>query len=552
MFDQSPAIAELLRQITVSRASAHDLRTQLVDFQSISSQQRDLLHQELEQQRERKREEDSSRLELKSKTKNLEDSKRNAESNKRDVDKKLKSAESRRDDAARKIERLHAEISKSKGMMEEDQRWIRDGDDQKGEAEVLQEQLAHKKMEIKVAEDVVAALNLRAKEMEDRIVEERERLKKLVEEAHLRRLRQREEPAPQDDLIWPPFDHSTSMEMDAPVQMLSPRRKTISLGSSSIPEPKGRSGATVANFAPFDDTPAVDKGMLTPSTLISSSVIRSISSGGTPSDMELSRSFQSDSDPFIIRSDRACLGDWRRNSGGGDGFISSSPTSLNGPRFFDETPYETTRPGYFDPELRPSQPISVDSMDLQRAFLRLPNRNSSDPLSPAASSPNLTEVPAAHPPRRWFSVKERKALNPQAEEFSLAHHNASTHSFLKLPISTTPGFDALNPSTGLTPSTSTNTPSSTSAPRSSFFYKAFAPSPAERAALGVGVGSLERLPSLSDVGSLNTSPVAPAAVPAVVAPAGEGSFARSMAWLNALPRRKPKFSPWDDDDEHLS
>jgi len=237
------------------------------------------------------------------------------------------------------------------------------------------------------------------------------------------------------------------------------------------------------------------------------------------------------------------MGDWRRHSG--DGFMSTSPISLND-RFYDDSPYvESKRSsgGYFDPEF--SHEMSQNAMDHQRAFLRLPDRHNSDlySMAPAAtSSPNLTDPPVQAPLRRWFSVKDRKSLNPQAEEFSI-----STNPLLKPPP---PSFDALNPSSGLSSTAS----SATTTTSSSFFYKAFAPSPAERAALGVSVGrtSLELLPSLSDVGSLNTSPVLAAAeLPAVVVSPpthGEGSFARSMAWLNSLPRRKPKFSPWDDDE----
>jgi len=288
---------------------------------------------------------------------------------------------------------------------------------------------------------------------------------------------------------------------------------------------------------------------------VPSSGLKSLA-GRVPVEVDLSRPILSDNDPFVIQ-DWSSPSGWRRNSGG-PGLIPVTPSSVSGPRLFDDVPYEPGRVGskdYPDLDLRPSPsrlnslPPSPDALDLHRAFLRMPGRANSEPQvpNPKAKEPML--------PRRWFSVKERKSLNPQAEEFNLK----TSSPFLQHRTGVPASFDALNPSiTNLAASTrSSSSNHNNTAASSPFFSKAFAPSPAERAALGMGTlnVSLEKLPSLSDVGSLNSSPAHINAVPAVASPpvvsAGpevESSFTRSMAWLNALPRRKPKFSPWEDDE----
>jgi hypothetical protein len=580
-----------------------------MEFQNASSQQREALHRDLEVQKERKREEDSTRLELKSKTKHLEDAKRNAESSKRDADKKLKTAEARRDGTMHKLELVRSEISKLREKVDEDLRWIKreteeqgdlvDGEREKGELECLQEELTRKKVEIKVAEDVANDLSIRTKELEDIIKEETERLKKVLREACLRKVYpwyadpEREPPARQSAIVdvnnsvaglfWPPAyhlspapslqpsdrsSHPSGPELDLPPlpdEQASPITKTLSLTNppaiSGLVFGQNDQRHTLSNFAPFDNcspispTPVTEGGALsTTPSFVPNGLMNSLH-GGASMDMEPSRSYQSDNDTFVIRLDRGGLGEWRRNSGGGEGFVSMTSSPITGQRPFDNNLYEPRRRGsiggdYLDPEFRPSQLTTIPSsnaMDLQRASLRAPSRTNSDPVSP-----NLTTNEIV-PPRRWFSVKEKKTLNPQAEEFSLKHSGLT--SFSKHRTSVSASFDALNPSSSsLASSTRSNSSTTTN---TQFFSKAFAPSPAERAALGMGTlnVSLEKLPSLSDVGSLNSSPAHVHAVPAVVAPpeasAGpevENSLTRSMAWLNALPRRKPKFSPWEDDE----
>ncbi|KAI0705047.1 hypothetical protein C8T65DRAFT_728027 [Cerioporus squamosus] len=188
LWDSSPIIAEVLRQISQSKQAVHDLRTQLADYRSASSESHASIQTELAAQRERKREEDAARAELKGRTKTLEESKRTAESSKRDAEKRLRAAESARDSAAARIERLGEEIGALRSRMQDDEEAIvhvkEEGDVQEKES---QETLERKKKEIKVAEEVVAALNMRAKELEERIAQEEERLRRAKEQAEIKK-----------------------------------------------------------------------------------------------------------------------------------------------------------------------------------------------------------------------------------------------------------------------------------------------------------------------------------------------------------------------------
>ncbi|OSD06744.1 hypothetical protein PYCCODRAFT_1430931 [Trametes coccinea BRFM310] len=188
LFDSSPVIAEVLRQISQSKAAVVELSSQLTEFQNSAEKSRAHIQSELEEQRKRKREEDAERAKLKTCTKTLEDSKRSAESSKREAEKRLRAAESARDSATARIGKLEEEIGALKTRMSSDEEEIvrrkEEGDVKEKET---QEELERKRKEIKVAEDVVAALNSRAKELEERIAQEEERLRKAKEQAEIKK-----------------------------------------------------------------------------------------------------------------------------------------------------------------------------------------------------------------------------------------------------------------------------------------------------------------------------------------------------------------------------
>lgn len=273
LFDQSPVISEILRQISTSKSAVYDLRTQLSDFRNAAAESHSAIQSELDKQRERKRTEDDARSQLKSRTKTLEDSKRSAESGKREAEKRLRAAENARNSASERIERLDKEIESLKMRMEGDEEAIVRCKDDADEVEMgLGEELEKKKKEIKVAEDVVAALNSRTKELEENIAAEEERLKRAKEQAELRKQdrdffplhSQAAEPAWTP--IVPPMDHhadiheqiNTNLSQNIEV-FPSPTHITIAQGRrsstsedsqlySSPPRPRQLSLSSISNF----------------------------------------------------------------------------------------------------------------------------------------------------------------------------------------------------------------------------------------------------------------------------------------------------------------
>ena len=565
--DQSPVIADLLNRISSTKAGVQELRSQIADFRAQSSQQRETLNRDLEAHRERKRQEELTRSDLKSRTKSLEDSKRNAENVKREAERKLKSAQARRDEVARRITHLASEIIKWRSRLGDDREWIANiqsggtaGDHEKMERVNLGGELQKRKAEIQVVEDVISTLTSRVKDLEDKVVDGRGRLKVIFEQAHqVSRLPEQDRnivsPANpptsltdrEDDLSWPP----TKTPSTSSIHILGQPRVLVADDLICSHPP--------AKFSPFDDPASLvptDGEMLQSAFLIPSELINSLVDA--PLDMDL-RSFKADNDPFIVQLNRPTTA-WGNN----DRTETHEATTTTIPRLANDPPSERILGNgnsggrtvdTFDVSAHPQ--LKGSSLDQQRATLRTAVSDRHPVLDSFSSSPNLVDSPrdpgVTSPPRRWFSVKEKKKLNPEAEAFNLPNTRSSFKP-------TVPAFfDALNPSKStLDSSLESNSPPhnpTESVTHSTFFSKAFAPSPAERAALGAGRfhTSLERLPSLSDVpGTLHTAPIishttSTSSQDAVTVAPGS-SFARSMSWLNSLPRRKPKFSPWDDED----
>jgi len=301
------------------------------------------------------------------------------------------------------------------------------------------------------------------------------------------------------------------------------------------------------NFSPFGDSESriqVPPALMSPTSqsLIPSGLISSLdSSDGS------SRSFQSDNDAFMDK-------EWREASlhrtrsqqqlspSFGVGPITVSPTSLHGPSAndYERDPFEVRVPLTSPPGREREYRMSESSMDMQRVTLA--HRTHSDPTSNKEDEPAPSTAADKAVSRRWFTSnkdKPKKGLNPDAKEFSLPKKAAGSA------VSPRPtAYDALNPN-GL----GSNMMAPASASHS--LLRAFAPSPAEREALHRALGgstntSLERLPSLSDMGSIPSSPALAHAVPAAQR-AIDGKVLPT--WLSSLPRiRKPNFSPWEDEE----
>ncbi|KAF7321327.1 Proteophosphoglycan ppg4 [Mycena kentingensis (nom. inval.)] len=558
LFDQSPRIAEVLQQISASRNSVLELRTQLADFQVTASTSHAALQGEVDAFRERKRQEDASRSELKSRTKALDDSKRAAESVKRDADKRLKAAQSSRDDARQRMEFLDKEIELLTRRRAEDETSVTQRQHVSQTEQEIAVAVDNKRHEIKATEDVIVALNSRARELEDRLASERERLKLVRERAELRKQDRSFQPyttaAPAvpwtigprnyydaaldgSDLVSGRNRRSSDPHSSFPT---SPRPAKLSLGSLSnfnpgpqLAHPNGYSIYDDAfngqphlsgNFSPFGD-PSMAPTILSPTSqsLIPSGLISSLDSGDGPS-----RSFQSDSDAFVDK-------DWREASlrrarsqqrseaqhSPAFGPLTSSPTSVHGPSFngYERDPFEVsvlTSPSLREREFR----LSGDG--------RLVQRGQSDPTG-GHEDVNSTAT-------------DKAGLTPDAKEFSLPTNRKAAATSPRLP-----SYDALNPN-GL--GSSMMAPASTN----NSLLRAFAPSPAEREVLHRALGgssntSLERLPSLSDVGSIPSSPAHVHAHAVVPPPPQRAMDNKGLpSWLASLPRiRKPNFSPFDEE-----
>ncbi|KAJ7188341.1 hypothetical protein C8R46DRAFT_1054489 [Mycena filopes] len=552
LFDQSPRIAEVLHQISLSKTSILELRGQLADFQVSASASHASLQGEVDSFRDRKRQEDASRSELKSRTKTLDDSKRAAESIKRDAEKRLRAAQNARDDASQRMEHLDKEIMTLQQRLVDDQSSVLQSQEVSLPEIEIAEALEHRRQEIKVAEDVIAALNLRARELEDKLSSEKDRLKLVRERAELRKQDRSFHPLQAASGPWSLasrnfYDSNTTTEAsdtsaatrsrrssDPHALPTSPRPAKLTLGGISnfngpalgnLVNPAPRSNGysifddvflnqpsqqVSGNFSPFGDA-SLAPALMSPisQSLIPSGLMSSLDSADGSS-----RSFQSDNDPFMdkewreasLHRTRSQLPSDTQSSSPSFGPITMSPTSLHGPSSndYERDPFEVrvlTSPPAREREYRVS---SESPMDMQR--VSLVHRTHSDPTSNKEDEPAPLTAADKAVSRRWFASskdKPKKGLNPDAKEFSLPRKPTSTVG--------SPQREALHRALG----GSTNT-------------------------------SLERLPSLSDMGSIPSSPAHVHAVPAVQRAIDSKGL---PSWLSALPRiRKPNFSPWDDDE----
>lgn len=531
--------------------------------------------------RQRKRDEDTSRAELKSRTKTLEDSKRHAEGHKRDAEKRLKAAQNARDDCTQRMAYFDTEITNLQLRSENDTAAIVQikVDSAKAEQEIS-EALESKKLEIKVAEDVIAALNARTKELEEKLARERERLDRVRERAEIRKQDHSFYPLhvvnPESN-TWSPIAYATSKE--------SPRNSSASRDVSKSPaarparlsigdisnysakssDPSLRSqGYTIfdddlapvqphhtTKFSPFGDADTVaytHGNKLSPTTSLL--IPAGLMSHSTES---LARSFRSENDVFLDKDWRGLHLPHSQSVDGHAMVTTSSPTALTFPAFNEYDPFEVRHP----------EGMRSEYMNSQRAFMPLPNRNHSDPTATATNNSTSGEPIDTAQRRRWFSMKDKpkKGLNPDAKVFHLTKSTVASNFGpigppVAAPMTTNAQhhtFDALNPN-GL----GSHMMSAASSNVTSSLLRAFAPSPAEREVLQRAFGgstnaSLERLPSLSRVGSITSSPTHVHAV----AVTNEQSRPASLhlergglpSWLQSLPRiGKTNFSPWDDEE----
>lgn len=561
LFDQSPRIAHVLEQISASKALLVDLHAQLHDCQTSTSHTHALLQEEVTSYRERKRVEDAGKLETKSRTKTLEDAKRSAEAVKREADKKLKTAQSARDHTAQRIEFLDKEMVELQERACADEEVLRQSTGETSSVERdLAEELERKRQEIKDAEDIVAALNQQVRGLEDQLNEEQEKLrnkKSSIENRRAKRLQTLIQDSSRTSV--PPNgltdSNNASTELDGQAKLQSAvsfpsYQPHLTVGTSlalnSVPSSADDSAQpsydvfstsrqAAYNLSGFADEVSGAFGLpvLSPTgqSLIPSSLITSLDSADA---ISTSRSFKSDADPYLEKEWRDKDQSYHTQSNEGYDMSTSYDPFCMSPVALSDASFSSPRRRSLD-----EYPVTYENEHANGQWLTS-RQTDNGPLhldtEQTTSGPKISA-------RRWFPTlpkdKPKKGLNPDAKEFSLSKAPAPpTHHSL-------PSFDNLNP-TGI----GSSMMSSAASTSESLFLRAFAPSPAEREALQRALGgantSFERLPSLSNVGSIPSSPSHIHALP--IAPS---SHANKLlpSWLPAFPRsHKSQFSPWGNEE----
>ena len=620
-FDSTPAVAELTQQISQTRALNLELHNQLSEHSSTATAVDAALSTELSSVREAKRSEDVARGELKARTKTLEDSRRAAEAGKRDAERRLRATQKAKTEAGTCIEKLGEEIRALEAQVQQDEVAIQVTAEAAAQEELdIRARVKQCQGEVRVAEEVVMALNIRVRELEDSIERERIALAATRERAEALQREQdshrfdvvSEQPSdtmptsefsPTSPVLEQRMGHEILDPFPTPLEKDSDDRERGGSGSVSTrssphlcsltttpslnvgygthtqaqllpvgsPESRARiakgysifdedlaslpNPAQGTKFLPFGDSAVADGSRtlsLTPNGLVQSPDV--VGETGTPAEM-LHRRIQSDNETLD--------GDWRRRLS----LSGVGPDSHAFPRV-DDGAMDSSEPFGIRPV--PRHRMTSDPMDVPGVW----SRANSDPVPPPIVAVRQEEART-----RWWrgpdkerrstvdGTESRRGLNPDAKVFSFSKPLFGMHAV--------PAFDALNGSTSESPvsgvtgdsanGSATTTANSRRTPGffSGLAMRAFAPSPAEREALQRALGgstntSFERLPSLSEVGSmptpaLNHGPANSAASSGMpwfdIGPGpGEG-----RSWLRELgvsmPRpSKIKFSPWGDGD----
>ena len=628
-------MAELTQKINQTRALNLELRNQLSDHTNSATAADTALSTELSNIREAKRIEDVSRGELKARTKTLEDSRRAAEAGKRDAERRLRATQKAKAEAGTRIEKLAEEIRGLEAQVQEDQTAVEAAGEAAAQEELeIHAQVKRCKREVRVAEEVVTALNVRVRELEESVEGERIALATARENAEV--LRREQQSLKQTFILkrsqdpWEailtskpslatsvldsgigyetldPFPtplekgsdrdrdrgSSGTMSSHSSPHLHSPGAVGVGFGAPSQLQPVGTPEALArrakgysifdedlatlphstlsSNFLPFRDNDAdtnvnhaltlLPNGLdQSPDDLPGSTTVRE--TGAT--DEPLSKSFQSDNDAFLER-------DWSRR------LSVPESTSAVGSSALDHGDESAEAFDLYG--MPPRRRLTSDPMDAQRVW---PSRTSSELIT----SP-INVVPPPEARTRWWwpgADKERRSTTDGNEQRKGLNPDAKVFNFSRKPLFGVPPLaplDSLNPSASSlqvsaaangiddgTGATTTAAGGSTSGFLSGLAMRAFAPSPEEREALqralgGSTNGSLERLPSLSEVGNMPTSPV-PTHEQTHAAAAGHSlglpwfdanpGATTGRSWLRDLgvsvPRPgKIRFSPWGDSE----
>ncbi|KIJ39491.1 hypothetical protein M422DRAFT_781064 [Sphaerobolus stellatus SS14] len=281
----SPIISEILQQLEDARSATSDLQTQLEDAHAASARTAARLQEELNVARETKKKEDEGRTTIKVRTKVLDDTRRTAEGNKREAEKKLKNVSGKKDGMLGMIEKLEKETEEFKRRgVEREERALEENERVKEEGATLENEVGEKRAELKAAEEDVHDLVAKARELDQAIAEETEKLAKLkAEKERMQEIQQKEVDI--GGASWPP-PLSTCPSPQTRVAALAPRPIKLPTRASSLDAPNTQQlspprtamQALHSQFRPFADSPISNGAPLSPTTasLIPTSLMQSM------------------------------------------------------------------------------------------------------------------------------------------------------------------------------------------------------------------------------------------------------------------------------------
>lgn len=176
--ETSPAVIALKGDLSKAQDALQELRNQLLSHEQSVSDAHASLQATLDDLRNKRKEDDADRQELKSRTKALEEQKRQAESAKREAEKKLKGVEGLRDGLLAKIETTRREMLECQNGITASEKNVRTITEEGARFVVeTQETVEQRRAELGLVEDEMADLEKEVEELIGKVKEAEERLR---------------------------------------------------------------------------------------------------------------------------------------------------------------------------------------------------------------------------------------------------------------------------------------------------------------------------------------------------------------------------------------
>ncbi|KAL7418423.1 hypothetical protein Q5752_006881 [Cryptotrichosporon argae] len=190
----SPALLALKTELAAAQAQLDELVAQLASHDHAVAAAHGVLQAQLDEVRQRRKEDDAERQELKTRTKSLEEQKRQAEAGRREAEKRLRAFETTRDGLKAKIAAARGEVEDLRSNMDVSERTVRIVQDE-GRRRVHEtaEGVEAKRAELEAAETEVAAIEAGNDDLARRVAEAEERLSQAVSNARL---------APEEEMMF--------------------------------------------------------------------------------------------------------------------------------------------------------------------------------------------------------------------------------------------------------------------------------------------------------------------------------------------------------------